>query len=146
VILCVEAVQLRLVADADTGPDHVDVRPVCAAALASACSTQTMIRMDPLPDPRSLATEELKSVLKQRISREQEVSNARKVLHAEIDALRQELVRRLREEGNDVILGPDILGPGWAGVREPRRPGPQRGSDGVALPEPSDSDSDPSTP
>jgi len=105
-----------------------------------------MIGMDPLPDPGSLATEELKPLIKDLIGREQEVSNIRRGLHAQIDALRRELVDRLREEGNDIISGPDVLGPGPAGVREPRTPRPQRGSDGVALPEPPDSDPESNAP
>ena len=96
--------------------------------------------MDPFPDPRLLATDELKSAIKELVGREQEVSNTRRGLHAQIDALRRELVDRLREQGNDVIFGGDLLGPGPAGVREPRTPRPQRGSDGIALPEPPDSD------
>jgi hypothetical protein len=39
-----------------------------------------------------------------------------------------------------MIFGGDNLGPGSAGVREPRTPRPQRGSDGVELPEPRDSE------
>jgi hypothetical protein len=69
--------------------------------------------MDPVPDPRSLGPEELKRVLKGLISREQEVSSTRQVLHAQIDALRRELVDRLRNEGSDVVIfGPDVLGSG----------------------------------
>jgi hypothetical protein len=98
--------------------------------------------VEPLPDPRSLAADELKSLIKELIRKEQEVSEMRRVLHGQIDALRRELVDRLREEGQDIIFGPDVLGPGSAGVREPRSPRPQRGSDGVALPEPPDSDTD----
>ena len=98
--------------------------------------------MDPLPDPRSLASDELKSLIKELIGKEQEVSDTRRILHAQIDAFRRELVDRLREEGSDVIYGPDVLGPGSAGVREPRAPRPQRGSDAVALPEPPDSGTD----
>jgi hypothetical protein len=98
--------------------------------------------MDALPDPRSLTAAELKSLIKELIRQEQEVSDTRRVLHGQIDALRRELVDRLREEGQDIIFGPDVLGPGSAGVREPRSPHPQRGSDGVALPEPPDSDTD----
>jgi hypothetical protein len=101
---------------------------------------------NPLPDPRSLAPEELKSLIKELVSREQEVSNTRQIVHAQVDALRRELVDRLREQGNDIIFGPDILGPGSAGVREPRTPRPQRGSDGVALPEPRDSDPESNVP
>jgi hypothetical protein len=65
--------------------------------------------MDPAPDPRSLGQEELKRLLNGLISREQEVSSTRQVLHAQIDALRRELVDRLRDEGSDVIFGPDVL-------------------------------------
>jgi hypothetical protein len=102
--------------------------------------------MDSLPDPRSLDAEELKSLINELIRKDQEVSDTRRVLHAQIDSLRRELVDRLREEGHDIIFGPDILGPESAGVREPRTPRPQPGSDGVALPEPTDSDPDPNAP
>jgi hypothetical protein len=97
--------------------------------------------MDPVPDPRTLASEELKSLIGELVTREQDVSNTRRTLHVQIDALRRELVDRLRSEseGEEIIFGPDILGPGAAGVREPRTPQPQQGADGVALPEPSES-------
>jgi hypothetical protein len=68
--------------------------------------------MDPIPDPRSLGQEELKRLLNGLVSREQEVSSTRQVLHAQIDALRRELVDRLRDEPSDVIFGPDVLGSG----------------------------------
>jgi hypothetical protein len=64
--------------------------------------------MEPFPDPHSLAADELKSLIARLISREQEVSDTRRTLHAQIDALRRELVDRLREEGNDIISGSDI--------------------------------------
>lgn len=96
--------------------------------------------MDALTDPRSLATEELKLLIQELISREQEVSDTRQGLHAQIDALRGELVDRLRNEGKDVIFGPDTLGPGTSGVREPITPRPHQGADGIALPEPRDAD------
>jgi hypothetical protein len=99
-----------------------------------------LVGMDPVPDPRSLASEELKLVLAKLVGREQEVSSTRRVLHEQINALRRELVNRLRDEGGAVIFGPDMLGPGTSGVREPRTPRPQRGSDGVALPEPLNTD------
>jgi hypothetical protein len=102
--------------------------------------------MESFPDPRSLASEELKSLIKELTSREQEVSGTRRVLHAQIDALRRELVDRLREQGKDMISGADSLGPGSAGVREPRNPRPQKDSDGIVLPEPPDSDRDSSAP
>jgi hypothetical protein len=92
--------------------------------------------MDSTPDPLALDTAGLKLLLAQLIRQEQELSYRRQVLHAKIDALRRELVDRFREGGDHVIFGPDALGPGPSGVREPRRPHPHRGSDGVALPEP----------
>ena len=76
--------------------------------------------MDPLPDPSSLVPEELKLLINQLVSREQEVSNTRHVLHAQIDALRRAVVDRLRDEGSTVIFGPDTLGPGTADVRVER--------------------------
>ena len=99
--------------------------------------------MDPLTDPRSLATEELKLLIQELISREQEVSDTRQALHAQIDALRGELIDRLRNEGKDVISGPETFGPGTSGVREPITPRPHQGADGIALPEPRDADVEP---
>lgn len=99
--------------------------------------------MDPLADPRALPTEELKLLIRELISREQEVRDTRQALQAQIDALRRELVDRLRDEGKDVIFGPDILGPGTSGVREPITPRPHQGADGIALPEPRDADVEP---
>jgi hypothetical protein len=98
------------------------------------------------PDPRSLARDELTSVLKKLTSREQAVSDERRSLHVQIDALRRELVDRLRDEGNTVIFGPDFLDPGSAGVREPRNPSRENGSDGIALPEPPERDVEPGVP
>jgi hypothetical protein len=93
--------------------------------------------MAAFPDPHSLARDELTSLLQELTSREEVVSDERRGLHAQIDALRQELVERLRDEGNVVIIsGSDFLDPGSAGVREPRNPRPENGSDGLALPEP----------
>jgi hypothetical protein len=88
------------------------------------------------PDPHSLARDELASLLRELTSREQAVSEERRALHAQIDALRREFVDRLREEGHVVISGSDLLDPGSAGVREPRSPSHKNGSDGIALPEP----------
>ena len=94
-----------------------------------------MSRVTSFPDPRSLARGELTSLLKELTSREQAVSDERRTLHAQIDALRRELVDRLRDEGNAVISGSDFLDPGSAGVREPRNPRPEDGS--TASPYPS---------
>jgi hypothetical protein len=75
-------------------------------------SPERLRQMDSLPDPHSLTREELQLLIDQLVGREQDVSNRRRVLHAQIDALRRELVDRLRDEGNTVIFGPDVLGPG----------------------------------
>ena len=103
-------------------------------------------RVAAFPDPHSLARDELTSLLQDLTSREEVVSDERRVLHAQIDALRRELVDRLRDEGNVVISGSDFLDPGSAGVREPRNPGPQNVSDGIALPEPPAPDIGPDAP
>jgi hypothetical protein len=43
--------------------------------------------MDPIPDLRSLALDELKLLITQLVSREQEVSNTRHALHAQLSRL-----------------------------------------------------------
>ncbi len=68
--------------------------------------------MASFPDPHSLTRDELTSLLEDLTSREEMVSDQRRVLHARIDALRQELVDRLRDEGNVVISGSDVRDPG----------------------------------
>lgn len=83
-----------------------------------------MSRVAASPDPHSLARDELTSLLQELTSREEVVSDERRSLHTQIDALRQELVARLSAEGNVVIDGSDFLDPGSAGVREPRDPSP----------------------
>lgn len=96
-----------------------------------------MGRVHTFPDPRSLARAELTSLIEELIGREQAVSEERQALHGHIDALRAELVVRLRDEGTTVISGADVFGPeGPAGVREPRDPRPTTGSGTIALPEP----------
>lgn len=95
-----------------------------------------MGRVSGFPDPRSLARGEQTVLLRELTTREQAVSDERRALHAQIDALRQELVNRLREEGEVVISGSDFFDPGSAGVREPRSPRPQTGADRIALPQP----------
>jgi hypothetical protein len=75
------------------------------------------------PDPHSLGRDELTSLLKMLTCREQAVSDDRRTLHVQIDALRRELVHRLRDEGNTVISGADVHDPGPAGVEvEPAIP------------------------
>jgi hypothetical protein len=65
-----------------------------------------MRRVATFPDPHSLGRDELTSLVKELTIREQAVSDERRTLHAQIDALRRELVDRLRDEGNTVISGP----------------------------------------
>jgi hypothetical protein len=72
----------------------------------------------------TLARDELTSLLQELTSREEAVSDERRVLHTQIDALRKELVDRLRDEGNVVISG----------------------SDSIALPEPPAPDTQPEAP
>jgi hypothetical protein len=106
-----------------------------------------MRRVAAFPDPHSLTRDELTSLLQELTSREEVVSNERRLLHAQIDALRQELVKRLHDDGNVVIIsGSDFLDPGSAGVREPRNPSPQNGSPGAALPKPPAPDTGPDAP
>ncbi|MFZ1996938.1 MAG: GNAT family N-acetyltransferase [Solirubrobacteraceae bacterium] len=72
--------------------------------------------MASFPDPHSLGRDELTSLLNEFTSREQAVSNERRTLHCRVDALRRELVDRLRDEGNTVICGADLHEPGSCGV------------------------------
>jgi hypothetical protein len=67
--------------------------------------------MDTFPDLGSLTDQELKDLIKQLTSEEQEISYQRRILHGRIDILRAELVNRLRkkhEGGEDVISGADV--------------------------------------
>ena len=67
--------------------------------------------MDTFPDLGALSDEELKELIDQLTTEEQEVSYQRRILHGKIDILRAELVNRLRhkrEEGQSVISGADV--------------------------------------
>ena len=67
--------------------------------------------MDTFPDLGALSDEELKELIDQLTTEEQEVSYQRRILHGKIDILRAELVNRLRrkrEEGEPVITGADV--------------------------------------
>ncbi len=87
-------------------------------------------------DPKSLRRDELSSILKELTLREQRISKERRSLHVEIDSLRAELVKRLRDEGQTVIAGSDPDEPDPACAREPRKPRPGLDSDSIAIPEP----------
>jgi hypothetical protein len=88
--------------------------------------------MDTFPDLGALSDEELKELIDQLTTEEQEVSYQRRILHGKIDILRAELVNRLRkkrEEGEAVITGADVqqltdilAGKGLPGGNEPDAP------------------------
>ena len=61
--------------------------------------------MDLPSDPQSLSKDQITTRLDELISREQQISEVRRGLHDEIDALRRELVDRLRREGATIIAG-----------------------------------------
>ena len=71
-----------------------------------------MTPVDDLPDPRSLSREELASRLRVLTRQESDLSGERRVLHAQIDALRVELVARMRADGQNIISGADVIDPG----------------------------------
>jgi CO dehydrogenase/acetyl-CoA synthase alpha subunit len=88
--------------------------------------------MDTFPDLGALSDEELKELIDQLTTEEQEVSYQRRILHGKIDILRAELVNRLRkkrEEGEAVITGADVqqltdilAGKGMPNADEPDSP------------------------
>jgi hypothetical protein len=88
----------------------------------------------------SMSNHEIKDRLRVLTEQEQVVSARRGVVHREIDALRRELIDRLRDDGQQIITGEDFSGPGPAGSREPRRPLPGAGS-GAAHADPGHDDS-----
>jgi hypothetical protein len=64
-----------------------------------------MARVDLPPDPRSLSKDQITARLDELTREEQQISQVRRGLHDEIDALRRELVDRLRREGKTIIAG-----------------------------------------
>ena len=88
--------------------------------------------MDTFPDLGALSDEELKELIDQLTTEEQEVSYQRRNLHGKIDILRAELVNRLRkkrEEGEAVITCADVqqltdilAGKGMPSDQEPDSP------------------------
>ncbi len=66
---------------------------------------------DTFPDLGSLSDEELKDLIDNLTTEENEISYKRRVLHGKIDILRAELVNRLRqkrESGDSLISGADV--------------------------------------
>ena len=65
--------------------------------------------MEPLPDLATLSDEDLKKLIDDLTTEEQEVSYRRRLLHGKIDILRAELVARLKQtEGRSVLDAVDI--------------------------------------
>ena len=65
--------------------------------------------MEPLPDLSTLSDEDLKKVIDELTTEEQEVSYRRRLLHGKIDILRAEAVARLKKtEGRSVLDHVDI--------------------------------------
>jgi hypothetical protein len=80
------------------------------------------VEMDQFPDLRDLSYEELRRLIRQLEHEGDGLSYQRRLLHGRIDILRAELETRGRESG----------GGDPSGVREPRRPSPQSGSQTAA--------------
>jgi hypothetical protein len=65
--------------------------------------------VEPLPDLASLSDEDLKKLIDDLTTREQEVSFERRILHGKIDILRAELVARLQKtQGRSVLDQVDV--------------------------------------
>ena len=60
--------------------------------------------MDTFPDLGALSDQELKELIDQLTTEEQEVSYQRRILHGKIDILRAELVARLQKTGGKGVL------------------------------------------
>jgi len=65
--------------------------------------------MEPLPDLSTLSDEDLKKLIDELTTEEQEVSYRRRILHGKIDILRAELVARLQKtQGRSVLEQVDV--------------------------------------
>lgn len=67
--------------------------------------------MENLPELSSLSDMELKSLIRELVTQEQEFSYQRRILHGKIDILRAELVQRLsgkRDSGESLISADDV--------------------------------------
>ena len=60
--------------------------------------------MEPFPDLARLSDDDLKRLIDELTTEEQEVSYRRRILHGKIDMLRAELQARLREKGEKGVL------------------------------------------
>jgi hypothetical protein len=105
--------------------------------VVSAVPMNNVVMAD-IPHPENLGREELRSLLKRLTTRESAVSDERRALHAQIDALRHELVGRLRTDGQIVISGAEVVGPDASRVQELRDTTPAKGADRGVVPAGSD--------
>lgn len=67
--------------------------------------------MENLPELSSLSDQDLKSLIRDLVAKEQEFSYQRRLLHGQIDILRAELVERLAEKrssGEELITDADV--------------------------------------
>jgi hypothetical protein len=65
--------------------------------------------MEPMPDLATVSDEDLKKLIDELTTEEQEVSKRRRLLHGKIDILRAELVARLQStEGQSVLDHVDV--------------------------------------
>ena len=65
--------------------------------------------MEPLPDLATLSDDDLKKLIDELTTEEQEVSYRRRILHGKIDILRAELVARLQKtQGRSVLEDVDV--------------------------------------
>jgi hypothetical protein len=60
--------------------------------------------VEPFPDLARLSDDDLKRLIDELTTEEQEVSYRRRILHGKIDMLRAELQARLREKGEKGVL------------------------------------------
>ncbi len=69
------------------------------------------VKVEKLPELSSLSDQELKSLIRELVGQEQELSYQRRILHGKIDILRAELVQRLsgkRDSGETLISADDV--------------------------------------
>jgi hypothetical protein len=69
------------------------------------------VKVENLPELSSLTDQDLKSLIRDLVAKEQELSYQRRLLHGQIDILRAELVERLsdkRSSGEALITDADV--------------------------------------
>jgi hypothetical protein len=96
--------------------------------------------VDSFPDLGSLTDQGLQNLMKELKAQERAIGELDepevdltyklRVLHGKLELVRDELVNRIRRQNES---GDDLGGAGSSGVREPRRPSPLPGADGISL-------------